>query len=113
MDTRYKVDITPKDSAAGAVPELHTCGPITVLCIVMIVLSFGAPLLMTLPQMLDAAASPAPLISEVLQGVASQGTLAAGPERTFHDAHSAQSSRAWVDTLDGRELAVWRLRSSD
>jgi hypothetical protein len=113
MDTRYKVDITPKDSAAGAVPELQTCGPITVFCIVVIGLSFGAPLLMTLPQMLDAAASPAPLISEVLQVGAGQSAAAVGPERTFHDAHSAQATRGWVDTLEDRELAVWRLRSSD
>ena len=113
MDTRYGLDITPKDSAAGAAAELQTCGPITVFCMVVIVLSFGAPLLMTLPRVLDAAASPAPLISEVLQAGASRTTFAPQPERPFRDVQSAQATRAWVETLEGEALANWRLRSSD
>lgn len=113
MDTRYEVEITPKDTAAGAAPEMQTCGPITVFCMVVIAVSFGAPLLMTLPQMLDAAASPPPLISEVLRGGSAPGTMASAADRTFHDAQSAQATRAWVDTLDDAALAVWRLRSSD
>ena len=113
MDTRYEVDITPKDSAAGTTAELQTCGPITVFCVAVIALSFGAPLLMTLPQMLDAAAGPAPLISEVLQAGAARAAITARPERSSHDAQSAPATRAWVETLEGEELANWRLRSSD
>jgi hypothetical protein len=109
MDTRYEVDIRPKDSAAGTTAELQTCGPITVFCVAVIALSFGAPLLMTLPQMLDAAASPAPLISEVLQAGAARAAITARPERS----QSEPATRAWVETLEGQELANWRLRSSD
>jgi hypothetical protein len=103
MDTKYKVNIAPRDAAAGAMPDLEVRRPITLLCITLIVLAVAAPLLVTLPQTLDAAASPAPATARA----------SAAPERSYRAEPSVQRAELSVDTADPHEVALWRLRSSD
>jgi hypothetical protein len=113
MDTRYRLHIAPKDNAEGAVPEIHTGSPITLFCAAVIGVCFAAPLLMTLPQTLDAAASPAPLLRETMDQAALQAAMGAAPEPTFHERYPVPPAGSWVDTLEESELAAWRLRASD
>ena len=113
MDTRYRLHIAPKDTAAGAVPEIQTGGPITLFCAALIAVCFAAPLLMSLPQTLDAVASPTPLIRETIGQAALQTATGATPEPTFHERYPVQGATSWVDTLEESELAAWRLHSSD
>lgn len=112
MDTKYKLHLRPEDSDAGAVPEIRTGGAITLFCVAVIGLSFGAPLLVTLPQMLDAVASAPPLIDDTLRAATSQ-PLAPAPEPTFHERYPSQATGSWIDTLEESELATWRMRASD
>ena len=113
MDTKYRLHIAPKDTAEGAVPEIETGGPITLLCAAVIAACFAAPLLLTLPQTLDAAGAPAPLIRETIGEAAFQAATGAVPESTFHERHPAPATAAWVDRLEESELATWRQRASD
>ena len=104
---------TRRTPLKGAVPEIETGGPITLFCAAVIGVCFAAPLLFSLPQTLDAAVSPAPLIRETMGQAVSQGATGAAPEPTFHERHPLQATDSWVDTLEESELATWRLRSSD
>ena len=113
MDTKYRLHIAPKDTAEKSVPKIQTGGPITLFCAAVIGVCFAAPLLLSLPQTLDAAVSPAPPIRETMGQTAFQDATGGAPEPTFHERHPVQATDSWVDTLEESELATWRLRSSN
>jgi hypothetical protein len=101
MDTHYHVNITARGAAARATADADVRRPITLLCITLVVLALAAPLLVTLPQTLDAAASPAPV----------SATASTSAERFYRAERAGQDSG--VDIVTADELAVWRMRSSD
>jgi hypothetical protein len=104
--------VKPEHNDAGAIAEVRTGSAIMLFCVGVIGLSFGVPLLMTLPQMLDAAASAPPLIQDTLRAATAQ-PLTAASEPTFHERHALKATDSWADTLDESQLAAWRMRSSD
>jgi hypothetical protein len=75
------------------------------LCITLMILAVSAPLLVTLPQTLEAAASPAPAVA--LPSSSQSG------EPAFHQRYPTDATTSWSDSLDETELAAWRMRSSD
>lgn len=113
MDTRCNLHIAPRDNAEGAVPELEADGMITLFFVGVVVVCFAAPLLMSLPQMLDAAASPAPLIRETMDQAALQAAAGGAPGPTFNERHPVMVPGPWIDMHGESALATWRLRSSD
>ena len=105
MTNKANLRIAATDASAGAVPDVET-GPITVVVgALLVAVCFAAPLLLTLPQTMDAAASAGPSIREV--------AVTAAPEATFHERYPGQPSVDWTDSLDESSLAEWRMRASD
>lgn len=93
------------DFSAGAVPEVQTSGVTMIVCAALVAVCFAAPLVLTLPQALDAAASPAPTLREAI--------VAASTQVPFHEQYPVQPTTNWVDSLDESGLAQWRMRASD
>ena len=96
MDTKYTLHITPKDASAGAVPDVDSRSPTTLLFITLMILALSAPLLATLPQTLDAAAGPLPAAAAAPRAEASS-------ERPFHERYPVQATTSWEDTLEQTE----------
>ena len=84
---------------SGAAGDTVRKGETRVVVILLFALAVAmclvAPLLFTWPEALDAAASPAPAVQDGAR------------------APSAQATSDGVDSLNEKELATWRLRSSD
>jgi hypothetical protein len=102
MDTNANPQLAAKDASAGAIAETETTGVTMLVCALLVATCFAAPIFLTLPETMGAAATPPQTISEVASASAS----------TFHERHLAQPTVDWTD-LDEGELATWRLRSSD
>ena len=64
MNTKPNLQIATKEPAAGATPEIESGGVTMAVCVAIVGVCFAAPLFLTLPQAMDAAASPAPVIVE-------------------------------------------------
>jgi hypothetical protein len=90
--------------AGGAVSSPDTGSITTIIGGLVVLASFAAPLFLTLPDTMDSATRPRPLISEA--GAADVR------EATFHERHPAHAGAQWADSLDGA-LAQWRMRASD
>ena len=105
MDTKYRLHVSPEDTGAGAVPDVDSRSPMALLFITLMILALAAPLLLTLPQTLDAAVSPPPAATAL------RPTPAA--ERPFHERYPVQATTSWEDSLEQTELATWRARASD
>src|SRR5687767_10443430 len=97
MNTKAHLHIATKDVTAGAVPEVETAGISIILGALLVVACFAAPLLLTLPQTMDAAASPRPSVRDVV--------ITSVPETAFHERHPAAVKESWTDTLDETALA--------
>ncbi|HZN25742.1 MAG TPA: hypothetical protein VFB75_16065 [Burkholderiales bacterium] len=104
MKTKYTLHIAPTDSNAnaGAMRDADGRRPTIVLLIALVLLAVAAPLLVTLPQTLDAVASPPPAVVRI-----------PATEEPFHEQYPVQATTSWEDTLDMGERAIWRMRSSD
>ena len=60
MYTKPNLQIATKEPSAGAIPEIESGGVTMAVCVAIVGVCFAAPLFLTLPQAMDAAASPAP-----------------------------------------------------
>ena len=106
MNTKASLHIaTNNDGAERATREPRAEGLTILIGALVVMTCFAAPLLLTLPKAMDAAAKPTPLISEA---AAADFT---GP--AFHERYQVQASQDWVDSLEETELAQWRMRASD
>ena len=103
MNPNTSLRLASNDTALE--PEhAETSGLTMIVCALLVAVCFAAPLLLSLPHAMDAAASPAPTISEAVG-------VAAVP--TFHERHPVQAGVDWVDSLEQAEIAQWRMRASD
>ena len=75
--------------------EICTNAAVLLLCAALVTLAMTASLLLTLPRVLDAVASTAVEVPQLDER--QPGQIVAG----------------WVDALSERDLAMWRMRSSD
>lgn len=106
MNTNSAAHSAANDNlAAGAVSPTDTSSLTTIIGGLVVLACFAAPLFLTLPETMDSAARPRPLISEA--GAADVR------EPTFHERHAGQAGVEWTDTLDQAGLAQWRMRVSD
>jgi hypothetical protein len=96
MDTRYRLHIAPEDAAAGAVPDVKDRGPVMLLFVTLLILAFALPLLATLPQTLDAAASPPP-------AAVTEPRATPPGERPFHERYPVRATTSWEDSLEQTE----------
>lgn len=96
---------TNDNVAAAAMSPPDTGSATTIMGSLVVLACFAAPLFLTLPDTMDSAARPRPLISEA--GAADVR------EATFHERHPAQAGVEWTDTLDEAAVAQWRMRASD
>jgi len=88
---------TSANVAAGAASPHYAGSLTTIIGGVVVLACFAAPLFLTLPETMDSAARPSPLISEAV--------AADVREPTFHERHPVQGSVDWTDTLDEARLA--------
>jgi hypothetical protein len=106
MNTQASLHIATKDVAADRATREPRAEALTMIIGALVVMTcFAAPLLLTLPKAMDAAATPTPLIGE-----AAAADLT-GP--AFHERYPVQASQDWVDSLEESALAQWRMRASD
>lgn len=98
-------NVTNDHVAAGAGSAPATGSATTIIGTLVVLACFAAPLFLTLPDSMDSAARPRPLISAA--GAADVR------EATFHERHPAQAGVEWTDTLDETSLVQWRTRASD
>ena len=93
MNTKPNLQIATKEPSAGAIPEIESGGVTMAVCVAIVAVCFAAPLFLTLPQAMDAAASSAPVIAE--GGASGLG----GP--TMHERYpvKATSLPEWVETF--------------
>jgi hypothetical protein len=96
MDTKCRLHLAPKDADAGAVPDVKERGPLMLLVITLLILAIALPLLATLPQTLDAAASPPAAMATAPRTVQST-------ERPFHERYPVQAATSWEDSLEQTE----------
>jgi hypothetical protein len=98
MNTKSSLHIaTREDRAAGASGEAQSEGLTTIIGALVVMTCFAAPLLLTLPQTMDAAASPAPMIREAV--------AADSNAPTFHERHPLQAGTDWSDPLEQSVVA--------
>jgi len=64
MYTKPNLQIATEEPSAGAIPEIESGGVTMAVCVAIVGVCFAAPLFLTLPQVMEAAASPAPVIVE-------------------------------------------------
>ena len=105
MNTRMSLHTATSDASAGEIPAAETGGLTMIICTLLVAVCFAAPLLLTLPQTMDAVASSRPVLSDI-----AVGDVAAA---TFHERHPVQAGTDWFDSLEDAELAQWRMRASD
>ena len=95
MNTKASPHISPIYSVpAGSAPEAKPEGLTMILGALVVMMCFAAPLLLTLPQTLDAAARPIPMISEAV--------AADAPAGTFHERYPVKAGADWADSMEER-----------
>ena len=105
MNAKTSLRIATNDVSAGEIPETDTSALTMIVCALLIAVCFAAPLLLTLPQTMDAVASSRPVWSDI--GVSEAAAA------TFHERHPVQAGTDWYDSLEEAEVAQWRMRASD
>jgi hypothetical protein len=102
MNASQELHIARKEGDARS--DVHT-DAVMLFCVGVVAICFAAPLLLTLPQTLDAAERPV------------SAWVGPAPDETsqapFHERYSMQPTSDWADSLDEGELAAWRQRASD
>ena len=95
MNTKASLHIaTHYDVPAGSAREPKPEGLTMIIGALVVMTCFAAPLLLTLPQTMDAAASPGPMISEAV--------AADAPTGTFHARYPVKAGVDWVDSMEER-----------
>ena len=84
MNTKPNLQIATQDSSAGAIPEIESGGVTMAVCVAIVAVCFAAPLFLTLPQAMDAAASPVPVIVEA--------GAAPADGQTFHERYPVKAT---------------------
>ena len=84
MNTKPNLQIATKDASAGAIPEIESGGVTMAVCVAIVAVCFAAPLFLTLPQAMDAAASPAPVLIEA--------AAPAADGQTFHERYPVKAA---------------------
>ncbi|HYH43808.1 MAG TPA: hypothetical protein VD867_17700 [Burkholderiales bacterium] len=95
MNTKASPHIAPNYSIpAGSAPESKKEGLTMIVGALVVMMCFAAPLLLTLPQTMDAAARPIPMIGEAV--------AADAPTGTFHERHPVKAGADWADSMEER-----------
>lgn len=95
MNTKASLHIARNhDVSVGAAREPKPEGLTMIIGALVVMTCFAAPLLLTLPQTLDAAASAGPMISEAV--------AADAPAGTFHERYPVKAGVDWADSMEER-----------
>ena len=100
MDIRHRLYLAREGGASDTRNDA-----VILFCVGVVAVCFAAPLLLTLPQTLDAAERP---VAASIERAASGAS-----EAPDHERYPVQATSDWVDSLEETELAVWRQRASD